>query len=65
MSHQPIDKNFVSELDQFLESFDKKHPTLSESQQKERNKYLRIYRLRDTSSPAETETPATKLWEGF
>ena len=62
MSHKPIDKNFVSELDQFLESFDKKHATSSESQQKERAKYSRIYRLRDTTERAE---PVKKLWKGF
>jgi hypothetical protein len=62
MSHQPLDKNFVSELDQFLEAFDKKHPILTESQQKERSKYIRIYRLRDTTERSE---PAKKLWEGF
>mgnify|MGYP001243177458 CR=1 FL=1 len=38
---------YTSELDQFLSDFDKKHPKLSSSQRKEKDKYDRIYRLRD------------------
>jgi hypothetical protein len=63
MSRQPIDKHFVSEIDQMLQGFDKNHPVLSQSQKIEVNKYLRIYRLRDTS---ERQAPTTrKIWEGF
>ena len=53
---------YVSEIDQFLQEFDKQHPDLTKSQQKEQAKYRRIYRLRDT-----TERPddTVKLWEGF
>ena len=42
-------KNYVSEIDQFLQEVDKKHPQLSLSQQKEQKKYRRIYYLRDTT----------------
>lgn len=63
MSRPPILRNFVSEIDKFLQQFDKDHPELSKAQQKEVNKYRRIYRLRDTS---ERSKPAVnKLWEGF
>lgn len=64
MSHKPLARNFVSELDQFLEAFDKKHPILTESQQKERSKYIRIYRLRDTALRAPAKL-VKKIWEGF
>ncbi|MCD6039255.1 MAG: hypothetical protein K0S27_655 [Gammaproteobacteria bacterium] len=38
---------FVSEIDQTLQEFDKKHPQLSLSQQKERDEHARLYYLRD------------------
>jgi hypothetical protein len=63
MSRPPILRNFVSEVDQFLQRFDKEHPELSKSQQKEVTKYRRIYRLRDTAERA--TLPVNKLWEGF
>jgi hypothetical protein len=63
MSRQPIDKNYVSDMDILLQDFDKNHPILTQSQQKERNKYLRIYRLRDTSE--RTPNNPKKIWEGF
>ena len=62
MSRQPVLKNFVSEIDQFLQEFDKQHPQLSKAQQFERAKYKRIYRLRDSS---ERPTQKPKLWQGF
>ena len=37
---------FVSELDQFLQHFDETHPD-SAAQQKEVEKYRRLYKLRD------------------
>ncbi|HSW70364.1 MAG TPA: CBU_0585 family protein [Gammaproteobacteria bacterium] len=37
---------YISELDQFLSHFDATHP-LSAVQQKEREKYRRLYQLRD------------------
>jgi hypothetical protein len=63
MSRQPIDKNYVSDVDQFLLEFDKNHPILTPSQQKERNKFLRVQRLQEGS--ADTAQSANKIWEGF
>jgi hypothetical protein len=63
MSRQPIDRNYVSEMDELLNDFDKNHPILTQSQQKERNKYLRIYQLRDTSERPPKNSK--KIWEGF
>jgi hypothetical protein len=64
VSSNPILRNYVSELDEFLQEFKQAHPQLSQTQQQEVTKYHRIYRLRDEhdTKPA----PAvTKLWEGF
>ena len=63
MSRQPKLTAYVSEIDQFLQEFDRQHPDLTQSQQKEQAKYQRIYHLRDTA----TRNPddATTLWEGF
>lgn len=55
-------KNYVSETDQFLQAFDKDHPGLSKSQQKEVSKYQKIYQLRDHESETITTNP---LWENF
>jgi hypothetical protein len=63
VSRKPILKNFVSELDQFLQEFDHQHPILSQTQQKEVNKYRRVYKLRDGSTTEAITEP--KLWEGF
>ena len=38
---------FISEIDKFLQNFRKKHPQLSLSQRKEKEKFQRIYELRD------------------
>ncbi len=62
MSKPPILRNFVSEIDLFLNEYDQQHPRLSKAQQKEQAEYRRIYRLRDTSDRADENT---KLWEGF
>ena len=62
MSQQPKLINYVSDVDQFLQQFDRKHPSLSQSQQKEQLKYRRIYQLRDS---ADRDTETTTLWEGF
>jgi hypothetical protein len=43
---------FVSEIDQFLQKFDQEHPELSAAQRKEKLKYERIYRLRDSKTNA-------------
>lgn len=62
MYSKEIQKHYVSEIDIFLQEFDKKHPTLSASQKKEIAKHDRVYRLRD--DPNYTE-PAHSLWEDF
>lgn len=53
---------YVSEIDQDLQNFDKQHPLLSQSQQKDREKYARIYSLRDN---AEQPKQSKTLWEAF
>ncbi len=63
MSQQPKLSNFVSGIDQFLNEFDREHPKLSASQQKEVTKYERIYQLRDTEERPVAVT--SKLWKGF
>lgn len=62
MSKSPILKAYISEIDLFIEQFDKEHPKLSYSQQKERDKYLKIYTLRDNS---DRQINTQSLWEGF
>ncbi|MES2218759.1 MAG: CBU_0585 family protein [Pseudomonadota bacterium] len=64
MSKNPILRDYVSDLDKFLQEFDQQHPVLSQTQQREVTKYRRIYRLRDENAEKPT-LPATKLWEGF
>ncbi|TAK77234.1 MAG: hypothetical protein EPO11_02860 [Gammaproteobacteria bacterium] len=54
---------YTSELDQFLADFDKTHPKLSASQRKEKEKYARIYRLRD--NPVAQEGKEFSLWDNF
>lgn len=55
---------FESELDQFLHDFDRQHPGLSASQRREKQKYERIYKLRDNAN-ASTSQPKSSLWEEF
>ncbi len=38
---------YTSELDQFLANFDRRHPQLSTSQEKEKTIFRRIFKLRD------------------
>lgn len=58
MSKQPLSTSYISEIDQFLQTFDKEHPGLSKSQQKEVDKYRRIYRLRDNADrPEKKQNP--------
>lgn len=40
---------FTSELDQFMMNYGKTHPKLSCSQQKEKDKYDKIFSMRDDS----------------
>jgi len=53
---------YTSKLDQFLIDFDKSHPRLSASQLAEKEKYDRIYALRDNANQPE---PKTTLWDKF
>ncbi len=62
MSKYPKLDHFVSEIDQDLQAFDKKHPQPSLSQQKEKEKYARIYYLRDVADRPEQ---IKQLWEDF
>lgn len=62
MSNKSILTAYVSEIDQLLQSYDKKHPAQSLSQQKERKKYKRVYCLRDNTQ--QTQKTST-LWEDF
>lgn len=58
MSKAPILKNYVSSLDKFLQKWDEEHPRLSQSQLKEKEKYARIYYLRDQANrPEEKKLP--------
>lgn len=54
---------YTSELDQFLEQYEKTHPQLSDSQRKEVEKFKRIYQLRD--KPAESTRDDSNLWDKF
>lgn len=53
---------YISKLDQFITYYDRENPKLSASQIKEKEKYARIYHLRDT--PSEVQPPE-KLWDAF
>jgi len=54
---------YISELDRFLKTFDKATNKLSASQLKEKNKYARIYQLRD--KPSQPQIAEQSLWENF
>ena len=53
---------YVSQLDQFLAEYDRAHPKLSASQQAEKNKYDRIFKLRDD---AKAQPAAVSFWDKF
>ncbi len=53
---------YVSEIDSFLQEYDKKHPELSQSQRKEIAKLKRIYRLRDDATASEKSSTG---WDQF
>lgn len=55
------DKNFVSELDTFLDECRKKFPE-SEHMRKERLKHEMIAELRDNTERSDKNS---KLWDGF
>ena len=54
--------HYVSEIDQFIQTFNQNHPELSDSQQQEQIKYRRIYLLRDDPSSVNLDH---KLWKDF
>lgn len=56
---QPLDRNFVSDIDRFLQAFDKRPEAYSISRRAEEAKYARVFRLRDQ---AEKEEP-TDIWD--
>ncbi len=58
---EPINRHYVSELDRFLEAFDKKPEASSASRRAEEKKYARVFQLRDH---ADME-PTSKLWGKF
>lgn len=62
MKLDKCDKNFTSDIDQFLNKFDQLHPEKSAAQTAEIAKYQKINRLRDQTSAEES---AMQLWEEF
>lgn len=63
----PLKRNYISELDQFLQNFDQNNVKKSASQQKEIIKHKRIMQLRDQAKEkACCVTPPEKpIWEAF
>jgi hypothetical protein len=55
-------KNYLSEMDSFLQEFDRTHPKRSASQQKELKQATRIARLRDRVHHTAKQS---KIWEEF
>jgi hypothetical protein len=53
---------YSSKLDLFLSAFDQSHPRLSASQRAEKEKYDRIYQLRDHKTKPQ---PKNTLWDKF
>jgi hypothetical protein len=59
---EPINRYYVSNLDRFLEEFDKKPEAYSASRRAEEAEYARIDELRDNPNASE---PKKQIWEGF
>jgi len=57
-----IDRNYVSEMDKFLQAFDEKPESHSESRKAEEEKYKKINKLRDE---AQQDSEDSKLWKDF
>lgn len=53
---------YTSKIDEFLSDFDKNNPKISISQRKEKEKYARIFALRD--NPEERDAKQD-LWDQF
>ena len=62
MKKQPIERHYVSPLDQFLKKWDKEHPHKSASQLAEIKKYARVFKLRDDPNASDGKKD---LWEDF
>lgn len=58
-------KPYVSEIDQFLKTYDQQHPEKSASQQKEIAKHQRIAQMRDCIKPKEETAPVDDIWKDF
>jgi hypothetical protein len=58
---QPIKRQYVSEIDQFLLNFDKKPEASSHSRRKEEAEYKQLFKLRDHVSKDST----AGIWEEF
>ena len=56
------DTHFVSELDEFLQEWDKQHSTLSTAQQNEIHKHEKIAEHRDNAQPNDN---SNSIWEDF
>lgn len=56
---QPLQRNYVSEIDRFLQEFDKRPEASSISRKAEEAKYARIFRLRDKANKDKT----VDIWE--
>lgn len=60
-NREPIKRNYVSDLDRFLQTFDKKPSATSASRRDEEKKYARVFKLRDNPE-AELNK---KIWTDF
>lgn len=61
MSTQSIIKNYVSEVDNALDAFNRTH-TRTNAEQMELDKYKRIYTLRDHAIPPKSKE---SIWDRF
>jgi len=55
-------KNYISDEDRFLKTFDHAHPELSDSQQVEVDKHARLAKMRDEAADPEAQS---SIWEDF
>lgn len=58
---KPIQKNYISEIDQFLIEFDKRKEASSISRRAEEAQYAKIFYLRDNP----VRKAECKIWESF
>ncbi len=58
-------KAYISEIDQFLKTYDQEHPERSASQQKEIQKDQRIAMMRDHIQPKQEKKRVDDLWKDF